>query len=411
MDKNRHIYILDEESRASVYGIGTYINLLIEIFKYANVSLHIIKLSSNVEEVCREEYIGYDVYKIPYMDLRNGVVSEIYYKRAWYLIRLYVDSLQGNSVFVLNHLIHYMFVERIRNAFANAKIYFVVHYENWCFELDGDYSKFVGIISKRRETMSSEENFIYELYEYEKKVYEDVDKIISLSEFTYRLIVEHYGIDSGKVRVINNALNDESFVLSCDERESLKKRLGIGSKEKILLYVGRLDHIKGLHYLLQSIPLLLRKISDFKLLVVGDGSIDYYIGMCKEFRGKILFMGHLKKDELYKLYSISDIGILPSMHEQCSFVAIEMMMFGLPMIISTTTGLNEMMDNEDFGYHVAIENKNQGVIDDLANKIYSLLMCSTHRFSKLKLHSKMCFEKKYALCNIWRDYYEFFDMV
>jgi glycosyltransferase involved in cell wall biosynthesis len=99
------------------------------------------------------------------------------------------------------------------------------------------------------------------------------------------------------------------------------------------------------------------------------------------------------------------------MHEQCSFVAIEMMMFGLPMIISTTTGLNEMMDNEDFGYHVAIENKNQGVIDDLANKIYSLLMCSTHRFSKLKLHSKMCFEKKYALCNIWRDYYEFFDMV
>lgn len=58
-----------------------------------------------------------------------------------------------------------------------------------------------------------------------------------------------------------------------------------------------------------------------------------------------MFLGKLDKITLSNIYNIADIGVMPSRHEQCSFVAIEMMMHGLSVISSNTSGLNEMFSD------------------------------------------------------------------
>ena len=67
---------------------------------------------------------------------------------------------------------------------------------------------------------------------------------------------------------------------------------------------------------------------------VGDGFYSYYLNSCNPTWNKITFTGKLNKEDLYKLYQIADIGVLPSFHEQCSYVAIEMMMYGIPLVAS-----------------------------------------------------------------------------
>lgn len=67
---------------------------------------------------------------------------------------------------------------------------------------------------------------------------------------------------------------------------------------------------------------------------------------------KIIFSGRLPKELIYKFYQIADVGILPSFAEQCSYVAIEMMMHGLPIVGTDSTGLSEMIIDGENGYKV-----------------------------------------------------------
>ena len=66
---------------------------------------------------------------------------------------------------------------------------------------------------------------------------------------------------------------------------------------------------------------------------------------CSGIRNKVTFTGKVDKDELYAFYRIADVGGMPSFHEQCSYVGIEMLMHGLPVIGTDTTGLKEMVED------------------------------------------------------------------
>lgn len=80
-------------------------------------------------------------------------------------------------------------------------------------------------------------------------------------------------------------------------------------------------------------------------MIVGSGDYDYYMKECENICTHVTWTGLLKKDKLYELYSIADLGVMPSFNEQCSYVAIEMMMHSVPLIASTSAGLREMVED------------------------------------------------------------------
>lgn len=187
------------------------------------------------------------------------------------------------------------------------------------------------------------------------------------------ILIEHYCIDSEKIEVIPNGLAN-SIGFNTDSC-ILRDRWMIDQKTKIIVFAGRMDEIKGLNFLIQSFIHVLEQIPDSRLIIAGNGDYELYLKEAKNICSKIIFTGYLEKQELYELYSMADIGVVPSLYEPFGYVAVEMMMHSLPIVVSRTSGLNEIVD-EISGLKVSlIEYPDRIEIDTdlLAEKILFLL--------------------------------------
>lgn len=149
--------------------------------------------------------------------------------------------------------------------------------------------------------------------------------------------------------LIYNGIPDNYRKISFEENKSIREQFSLHLDEKIILYVGRIDSMKGVPATIEAFKKIVRKHPDSKLILVGEGEeMEKSMKLCAGLWNKILFTGRLNEHEIYKLYKIADIGIMLSMHEQCSYVAIEMLMHNLKLITTDTTGLNEMLKDNPY---------------------------------------------------------------
>lgn len=94
---------------------------------------------------------------------------------------------------------------------------------------------------------------------------------------------------------------------------------------------------------------------------------------------------------------MSDIGILPSLTEQCSFVAIEMLMHGLPIIGTDSSGLDEMIIDGVNGFKIHLQEKEDHIgfpVEELINRINELLHSSS--LSKYEKQSRNLYLQQYT---------------
>ncbi|MCC8146061.1 MAG: glycosyltransferase, partial [Bacteroidales bacterium] len=109
------------------------------------------------------------------------------------------------------------------------------------------------------------------------------------------------------------------------------------------VYVGVLSESKGILYILQSLRKVREKGYKVTLYIAGGYSSSVKSFIEKNFKDLSLeILGRISFEELQHYYKESDIGIIASLQEQCSYVAIEMAMFGLPIVTTAVDGLDEM---------------------------------------------------------------------
>lgn len=405
----KHVYLFNEGSRAAVYGIGTYIRQMITcLTSIKDLFLHVVQLNSDVEyfEIIKHES-GYEEINIPSPLFTIREQQDRYYRNCWYLIRSNMHIKKEESVyFFLNYTNHRLMISEMRKTFPSCHIYFTIHYQNWCFSLNGDVNQIKKLLKKNKYELSSQEQIILNSFHEEEQTYELVDRVICLSHFTENLLWHLYKISPNKIEVIYNGLKDEVVYNSTTVRNNLKRQLGFSNKEKIILYVGRLDPIKGIKLLIRSFISLVSEKKDCRLVLIGDGNFSTYLKECNGYWNQITFTGRLEKDQLYQFYQIADIGILPSMHEQCSYTAIEMMMFGIPLIASTTTGLKEMIREDKSDYLFDMQSEE----DEEAQKTLIYLMANLLLESpnKRKESVQMNFKKNYTIKIMSNKYRQLF---
>jgi glycosyltransferase involved in cell wall biosynthesis len=173
------------------------------------------------------------------------------------------------------------------------------------------------------------------------------DKIVTVSKF-HRDWALKLGIgNEEKVLAIPNGIPEER-VAPNRSKEEIRKELNL-TKEIVILSTGRLAPQKGLQYLIKSIPILFSKIKkSFKVLLVGEGPLEYYLKNLVKTLGieqYVKFLGF--RNDIGNLLSISDIVVLPSLWEGLSIALLEAMAAGKP-IITTTIGSNlEVVRNEE----------------------------------------------------------------
>ncbi len=181
---------------------------------------------------------------------------------------------------------------------------------------------------------------------------EKADKIIAVSHFTKRVIVEKYGINPDKIEVVHNAVYP----------------IPEGQKKGIVLFLGRLTIQKGAEFFLKAAQKVKEHEPDARFVVAGTGDmlprlIDQAIHL--GISDRVIFTGRLTEEEVKHIYSISSVYVMPSVSEPFGITALEAISAGTPTIVSKTAGVAETFKNclkVDFWD-----------TDEMANKIISIL--------------------------------------
>lgn len=111
------------------------------------------------------------------------------------------------------------------------------------------------------------------------------------------------------------------------------------------------------------------------------------------------FLGRITFNELQEHYKQSDAGIIASLQEQCSYVAIEMCMFGLPIITTAVDGLEEMftdgIDALKVGVHFSKPTGLQVDTDGMVKHIIRLIEDEVFR-KGLGIRARQLYEKRFT---------------
>lgn len=190
------------------------------------------------------------------------------------------------------------------------------------------------------------------------------DAIISSSGHEMQCVIDEYSIPRSKIQVIYPGVNQTLFfpVNGMRPPKEMERRKG----ERILLYVGRIDPVKGLVSLTDALSIL--KHSDaslydlLKLVIIGGGKKGKdllqnkeYIHLLeairrKDLRGKIVFTGSKKQSQLRSYYSAADALVVPSLYESFGLVAVEALACGTPVIVSKIGELGSLVQEGKNGF-------------------------------------------------------------
>lgn len=148
-----------------------------------------------------------------------------------------------------------------------------------------------------------------------------------------------------------------AFKLKNISREDARAQLGLSGQEKMLLFFGLVRKYKGLKYLIQAAPALLREDPSIKIYIIGDfgGSKDTYLEMIEAtgVRGSFVIRdGYIPDAEVEPYFAAADLNICPYESATQSAIVQIAFGFGLPVIATRVGGLPEAVTDNKTGYVV-----------------------------------------------------------
>lgn len=169
---------------------------------------------------------------------------------------------------------------------------------------------------------------------HEHDCYEKSDCVICVTECGRAHVERSCPNHSDKLVVIPNGLMDMA-----GHQLAVKKEPHCPVR---LLFVGNPSPSKGLADILNALEIVLFH-AEASLTVIGSFASAQQAEVRRQHPFLDLhFAGHIPLYQLRNFYLESDIGLIASLQEQCSYVAIEMMMFGLPVVTTDIDGLHEV---------------------------------------------------------------------
>ena len=403
------IFFIDEHNSSKNNGIGTFRDqLLPEMGRNKRIRLTLISLNSDVSDMHRQKTDFGTEFQIPPVDRGNwrdngGLI--------WPVLRTYINDTPQN-IFIVNHSPCAKFISELKEMFPLSKVVFVIHDQGWTAPLLGNAESLRLIVEDNAITESktlSDNASIRSYYCQERDIYNLVDSIVCLSPSTHRILEDIYKIESSKIHCIPNgyAPNINNSVAKAD----LRKKLGLGKYEKVIIFAGRPAKAKGIEAALMALRMIRNKYPQVRCVFCGkmDGFAKYS-ALIKPVASMLTFTGQLDKSELYEWYAASDVGLLPSYTEQCSYSAIEMVMSGLPVVTTDGNGLCDMFTDGKNAFVAAIgkDNDIESFSHNLAAKLDAAIYCADEKRKQLISDAQNDFSTRYAPTQMISGYLQVF---
>ena len=218
--------------------------------------------------------------------------------------------------------------------------------------------------------------------EVETEIMARADRLVAATPLERAQMTWLYGADPANIRVIPCGVDLKQFkpIVPKEARD----RLGLASDHQMILFVGRIEPLKGIDTLLRAMALLVRNDPNLQeqacVAIIGGDPAGGSATAGKEMErlkrlrtdlgisDLVVFLGAQDQDALNVYYSAAEILIMPSHYESFGMVALEAMACGTPVIASKVGGLAFTVQDGVTGFHVPERNP-----EALADKISLLL--------------------------------------
>lgn len=280
--------------------------------------------------------------------------------------------------------------------FASAKRirYDVIHSHYWlsglaALELRGQWGTPVIHMfhtlaaMKNRVARQGEERDANDRFEAETRLLRHADRVVAATQAELAQFQWLYHADTRRVVVIPPGVDTGHFYpIPADEAREFA---GVPEDKRMILFVGRVEPLKGIDNLLKGIAILRAQDPDLGssvcLAVIGgeadNGELSESEEMARlqelrrdlQLEDMVTFLGRKAQDTLPYYYSAAEAVVVPSHYESFGLVALESMACGTPVVASETGGLAYLVRDGETGFHVPA-----GDPEALAERLRQLLL-------------------------------------
>ena len=240
----------------------------------------------------------------------------------------------------------------------------VIHAHDWLTYYAGIAAKRVSgkplvVHMHATEFDRSGEHINEQTYAIERAGMEAADKVIAVSNLTRNIIIEKYGIPADKVVTVHNAVRFAEG--SGNEAER-------GVDDKIVTFLGRITYQKGPDYFVEAAAKVLKRVPNVRFVMAGSGDMMNHIVRRVARLGiadRSHFTGFLRGEDVHKMFTLSDVYVMPSVSEPFGISPLEAMKSNVPVIISKQSGVAEVLD-----YAIKVDYWD---VDAMADAIHALI--------------------------------------
>lgn len=203
----------------------------------------------------------------------------------------------------------------------------------------------------KNELCADESETLLRMEEEEVLAY-TADRIIVAAKQEKERILGYYDLPADRIKVIPAGIDRTLFRIG--DRKKAKRQLGLGAKN-IILFVGRIEPVKGLDLLLRAVARLPAE-DNFLLLIVGGDEQSRALRdqlnkdaaeLC--IADKVVFKGIIGHEQIPLYYNAADVTVMPSFYESFGLAALESVACGTPIVAGPVGIIPELINLESQG--------------------------------------------------------------
>lgn len=172
------------------------------------------------------------------------------------------------------------------------------------------------------------------------------------------------GFPREKIQVSYNGVDPKKYnpeMVTKDQKRRIRESYGIKEADLMILFLGRLVGVKGIDKLIMSMPHVLSRYPNVKLVIVGVGELQEYLAnltRTMRLNDYVKFnFNFIPEEERILHYAACDLAVFPSYYEPFGIVALEAMAMEKPVVVgaSGVSGMREIVvccSEEQCGFHI-----------------------------------------------------------
>ncbi len=233
-------------------------------------------------------------------------------------------------------------------------------------------------------------------------VVEELDKIITVSDYIGRTISDRFPKAKAKLKTIYSGVDISQFVPPKSDqakkmRQMIRKEHNLENK-KVILFAGRLSPNKGVDVLIRAMPDVAKKHPDAALVIVGSkwfsvNEVTDYIGYVRALAARlpipVINTGFVHPTKIQEWFAASDVFVCTSQwQEPLARVHYEAMASGLPIITTNRGGNAEVINQNENGFVINDPEQPEPFVEHLTNLLSNPSLCERLGSNGRKLAEK-----------------------